>query len=451
MKIGMIHIKNIKAARELRIYGADLMQLAGPNGSGKSSFWDGFEMALCGAGKVGDLPVRRGKKKAESVVYLVYDENAENFNAVEAEDTADLIVTRRFTEKNQHKGGTLTISARDDSKWGQTMLDQIYDATMFSPPDIATRLPGEAKAAFERRVAGAFCDLAGPEFVDRLRAKDAELKKAKEDRADANRDLKRLGTVERLEKVAMVDVDALTDKLREAREWNAEVSQRRDDRKEIQATIDTDRMMMSSLRRQIDDLVQTRDRHADQVRLKEASLADLPDPGSSRDTTDLQNRRDEATATNERAAAYQRSLKKLAKHRDIARVATDAEDLVEQRTDERQELLGGVDLGVEGLVWDGESTTLNGIPWSEFSTGERWMVAIQIVIAREKMLQKPPPPGGRLKAILIRQASLIDKKNFPEIVQFANGEGWQICAEAVDPRGGDVLMIEDGEPRDIEF
>lgn len=438
MKIGKLYIKNIKAVREITVYGADLMELAGPNEAGKSSFWDGLRYAICGKGAIGELPLRRGKKKGEATVYLVHDENECSFEEIDTEEKADLIVTRKFNEKNQHNGGSLTIRARDGSKWGQTMLSDIYDATMFSPPDIASRLPGESKSDFDKRVAETFRQLAGEEFCEELEVKDAAIKATKEERTLVNRELKRMGKLEEVEETKEIDISKVTAELQAVEQFNSEQMNLQNAVDNLQRDIAKNKEQIKALEKQLKNC---------KIYLKDqmAELEKMPKPDSLKNTNPLHTKIAEAGATNRRAQEYQEYLKALETVQGKTKESLSLDRQVERLDDERQELIQGIELGIPGLEWDGAGISLKGIPWSELSTGQRWCASIDIVIQQQSI-----KPGRRLKAILIREGGLIDKGNFEKIVKRANEKGWQICAESVMPHSGDAIMIENGEINEDE-
>ena len=96
----------------------------------------------------------------------------------------------------------------------------------------------------------------------------------------------------------------------------------------------------------------------------------------------------------------------------------------------KSSLLNGIATLIEGIG----GVTVNGIPFSSLSDGQKWKIAASIAMGSDK----------ELRIVLIRRASLIDAKNLEIIRGIAKEREYQVFEEVVGPSiaDGAIVMVE---------
>lgn len=128
MKIVRLTAENVKKIRVVEITPSGaVVQITGRNGSGKSSVLDAIWWALAGTKHIQSVPIRKGATSARVTL-----------------DMGEIVVTRRFTEKDS----TLTVENAEGARYRspQRMLDDLIGALSFDPLAFSRMEP---KAQFE--------------------------------------------------------------------------------------------------------------------------------------------------------------------------------------------------------------------------------------------------------------------------------------------------------------
>jgi len=112
----------------------------------------------------------------------------------------------------------------------------------------------------------------------------------------------------------------------------------------------------------------------------------------------------------------------------------DAVDKVKALEEKRQKALEDAEFPIDGLGFDDEGITFNGIPFSQVAQSERLRVAMRIAIAK----------NPELKVIRVNDASLLDEKSIEEMNKLAQDEGYQFFLELVGGDGSRGIYIEEG-------
>ncbi|MFN7591098.1 MAG: hypothetical protein ACK5UQ_21685 [Planctomycetota bacterium] len=92
-------------------------------------------------------------------------------------------------------------------------------------------------------------------------------------------------------------------------------------------------------------------------------------------------------------------------------------------------LVPGLGLGADGVV------TLNGLPLDQASAAERLRVSVAIGLAM----------NPRLRVLLIRDASLLDRESMRQVAVLAKEAGAQLWVERVEVDDQTTVLIEDGQ------
>ncbi len=93
---------------------------------------------------------------------------------------------------------------------------------------------------------------------------------------------------------------------------------------------------------------------------------------------------------------------------------------------------------VEGLGFDSDGVTYNGLPFSQASTSQQLIVSTAIGMAL----------NPRLKVLILREGSLLDDSSLEELSQYVKDQDYQLWIERVTPteesEKGCTIVIEDG-------
>lgn len=404
MKVESLSIRNYKGAKQVDIHAPDgVVEVAGKNGAGKSSVLDAIVAALAGARNIDPTPLTQGATKGEITL-----------------DLGDLICIRRFNEKNQSRGGTLTVQAPAGEKWKQRELDTLFGDFTFDPLKFTTMAPGEQITTLQR--------LAGEDFVKNLDAIDGGIDGAKNERTEVNRDLKKMGTVPDPEPAEPVDTRQLMEQLQQAQDHN-EAQQRRVDQIKDHA----DRLSAAGL----NVLQLESDLEVARSKLKLIEEEQTPAPEAPIDIEPIQQQLAQAGEINAKAEAYQQAQTKRETWKALNARSLKLDRAIEDLREERRQLARNCTLPVDGLTWTVDGIALNGIAFEQLSSSEQLRLSARIGMAL----------SPTLKVMLIHDGSLLDDDSFQELEAFAGEHGYQLWIETVGEKGHTTerLVIEDGQ------
>ena len=94
---------------------------------------------------------------------------------------------------------------------------------------------------------------------------------------------------------------------------------------------------------------------------------------------------------------------------------------------------------IEGLGFDVNGVTLNGIPFSQSSSAQQLKVSVAIGLAL----------NPSLRVLLIRDGSLLDEKSLAMLGQMAEKAGAQVWVERVGVDDHTSVVIEDGQAWEV--
>ncbi|WP_158588285.1 AAA family ATPase [Galactobacter valiniphilus] len=397
-KIVSLTTTDFKRARRVDITPeGNVVILSGNNGEGKSSVLDSIAAALGGYNaKITPKPIRDGADRAEIVL-----------------ETEELIVTRVFTESDSR----LVVKSKDGATYskGQAKLDEIVGKLALDPLAF-TQLSDRDQLAQLLALVDLPFDLA--ELDARRAATFAE-------RTEVNRRVKTgEGYVASLPQVPAdtpdeeVSAAGLIAELQAANAGRAAYAQAEQDVTVAQRRVREAEHELERLR--ADALVNAE------------RLASLPAPTA--DPAEIQERIAASDTINaavrakrERAAA-EHQLAELRKQADIMTAALTAFDK------EKAAGLAAAEFPVDGLGFDTQGVTFQGVPFKQASSAEQIRVSMAMAMALN--------PG--LRVIRIADGSLLDPRSLALIKEQAEAHDFQIWIEMVGPRE-DGYVIEDGE------
>lgn len=413
MKIHRLKATNIKRLSEVDLVPGDtsLVIVGGNNGAGKTSVLDSIWMALGGAQAVPERPIRDGEESAEVSL-----------------DLGDWTVTRRWTRNGT---GDLSIRNRDgDSKSKpQAFLDSLVGPLSFDPLAFS-RMRASEQAETLRALVG----------LD-TRQLDAVHARVYEERRAENRELKaaeaRLAAVPEVTDAPpeLISVSALTANLQESLSAKADYEREKANldrmREGIQGIKDSIADLEAKLKKRREDL---------SVATTRASVAenDLHHGRPFDDIEKIQAKINEAEALNQRFRALQ-SRKALAaeverRKAESARLTAELEEVEAAKA----AALAAAPFPVPGLSIDGETVTFNAIPFAQASESEKLRVSLAMGLAM----------NPKLKVVLIRDGSLLDKQSLAIVEEMAQAAGAQVWLERVGEDGPTTYVIEEGRVKE---
>jgi hypothetical protein len=337
-----------------------LIEIAGPNRSSKTSILTAIRVALGGRGELVKQPVRDGAEEAE--VYL-------DLGAYRVE----------VTVSPEGRVGLKVADAEGKKQAApQTLLNGLL-GQMWNPQKF-----GELAPKKQMEIVDSLVDPAWRARRDELLEEHAA---AYEERTDKNRNVKLLGKLDPVEPAKRVDVDAVGDELRQAREHNkAEAARLRaweDEQSSRTRAIETGRRGVESadaeverLRARLEEVLADRTREA-------AALAEIQAPETTPPALDLhpieslEAKYTDASKINEQAAAFERYQTDLAKRVEAVKAAEEADRAVKALDEKLKEhtkaapLPDGLEAKKDGLYW-------NGRPLEQMSDSEGDEFAIRL-------------------------------------------------------------------------
>jgi len=402
MKIIQLTAENFKRLTAVEIVpDGNTILLTGKNGAGKTSVLDAIWAVLSNPrSKELPKPIHDGEKKATITIKL---------------DERDLLVKRVFTD-----GGTrLKIISKDGAvfKSPQALLDKFLGELSFDPLAFM-QLSDKEQTRLLLSIVPLEIDL------DELAT---ERQKLYDERRVVNR------TVEEAKaqlpfdpprKVERVSIAELVRTLHQAQT----TKNRYDD---LESEMASAQQAIRNILAQIKALKdQNKTIAADMVKIAD-ELREMVVPQIEPIQADLEN----AEEINRQADEYDRYIEN--KHNYEKRLA-DAESYtakINAIDKQKAEAIGNATFPIDGLGFDEEGITYNGVPIKQISDAEQLRISVAIAMAL----------NPELRVIRIRNGSLLDSDSLAIIEQMAQDKDFQIWIEKVDESGEIGIFIEDGQ------
>lgn len=410
MRIVKLQAENIKRIQAVEIIpDGDMVVIAGKNGQGKTSVLDAIWFALGGkdAQRGTARPIRDGESSAGVMLNL-----------------GELVVTRMWQGDKQ----TLTVSSPEGAKFSspQAMLDKLIGDLSFDPLAFSQQDDRAQLATLLRLV-----DL--PFDVDDLARRRAALFA---ERTDVGREVKSYEA----QLAAMPDVEApdvevsIADVLAELRVAEETTQSNDHSRAYLAERIHTRDESALDLRAAEDALEAARERlAADEawvIRQQETVSALPTDP----DTEAIRDRLANVETTN-RAVRARAERERLAEMLTARRYHHDHQTQSLANLDEQKRAgIAAAKFPIDGLGFDDDGVTYNGVPFRQCSAAERLRVSVAMAMAL----------NPKIRVIRIADGSLLDSENLALIEEMAGEQDFQIWLERVDESGDVGITIEDG-------
>lgn len=393
-KIIRLQSTNYKRLKAVEITpDGNVVTIGGKNGAGKSSVLDSITAALGGVSKKDTpKPIRDGEDNAEIVL-----------------ETDELIVTRRFTKS----GSTLTVTTPDGAKFpkGQAKLDDLIGKLSLDPLAFTQM---DDKKQLETLLG--LVDLPfDPQELERQR------KDLYDQRAEVGRQGKAIGEVEVDESLPADEQSAseLIQKIRENQEQHRTYN-------EAVEELESAQYKVQSLREELA-------KYENKVTQCQERLGDLPG-----ELPDIQHWEDKLSTVEETNAKIRANNHARTREAEKARLRAQ----YEAHTDELKDLdktkadgLAKAEMPVEGLGFDSDGVTYEGIPFKQTNTASQIGVSFAMAMAM----------NPKLRVIRIAEGSLLDEDNLKLVADMAEENDFQVWIESVGQGDGTGIVIEDGE------
>lgn len=411
-KIVSLQAENIKRLKAITIEpSGSTVIIGGENEAGKSSVLDSIEYVFSPKDHQCAVPVRLGEEKARVVAQL---------------DEEGIVVTRTFTKGG---GGTLKVTAANGSVFQspQAMLDKMVGRLSFDPLAFMALRP--------RDQADAVKDLVGVDTTDL----DAERESLYSERTELGREHKSATAELKAspyhhgapkEEVSVAD---LTAKLSSAFSANAAVEAAKNKRD----------VAAESVRRAKSDVVLLEQKLKQARAFLERASSDLETAEEvfatcdAVDTAALESALSEAEQINRQVRANDEHDSLYLKVEKLACKVSDLTSRIEKIDKEKSAMITAAKFPVDNLGFGEVGLTYNGLPLEQASSAVQLRVSVAMGLAMN--------PG--LKVLLVRNGSLLDKKNLAMVSEMAEAAGAQIWIERVGEGDECSVIIEDGEVR----
>ena len=245
-------------------------------------------------------------------------------------------------------------------------------------------------------------------------------------RAEIGRRGKALGTVDVDETLPTEEqsATAIIAQIRDAQSHNENVTAWKRQR-------DENAQKARDLTRQIESLTAELER----VTANEKDATEWLEKNSTVDTAPLEASLATVEDTNAKIRANNQARDTLTAQQTLR---TEYEDLTSEISAidaEKQKALAGAQFPVDGLGFDADGVTYQGVPFSQASSAEQIRVSLAMAMAL----------NPELRVIRIKDGSLLDRDNMALIEQMAADKDFQIWIERVSDSGAVGVVIEDGE------
>jgi len=393
MKILALEAENIKHLRVVSIKpDGSLIVVGGDNSEGKTCVLDSIEYALNGACSVPSQPIRRGQKKARVVL-----------------DLGDIIVTRTFNTK----GTNLTVKNRDGATFAspQAMLDKLIGRLTFDPLEFS-RMDRAKQTAVLRELAGLNIDKMRADYKALFDKRAVVNKRGKELKAQLDGMTKHDGVPE--DEVSISDIGS---KYSKAIEHNKQVGC---DRVALESNV----RRLAELKRQVSEV--------------EKIIKDKRNALDGVDIIDTESIRSQIDNIEETNRKIRENNTFVITNRQLNDLRIQSESLNEQMnklTENQAKAIANAKFPVDGLGIDDNGVIFDGVPFDQCSTAQRIRVSVAMGIAM----------NPKLRVLLIREGSLLDKNNLEAIAKMAEESDVQVWMERVSKGKECQIIIEDGE------
>lgn len=421
-RITQLTAENVKRLTAVNITPqGNVVVIGGENEAGKSSLLDSIAMLFGGANEIPAMPVRNGADKAKIVAVL---DNG-------------LVIKRTFTKAG---GTSLVVEAKDGARYPkpQDIMDAMTGKLTFDPLAF-TRLDPKKQAEALKK-------LIGLNFSEQ----DAARKKLYDERTLVNSNVTRVkihvgGMPHHPDAPAFaLNTADLMAELEKARAHNAQqknLEEHANDRADVlvDALSGKDRIAkeisdletrLVSLRSQFAEYEAALVNHKQAAVAADKAVADF----APIDETPIREKLAGAAVTNKKVQenVYREdAVAALKKHEEAAAALTAKIEAIDKN---KESQLAAAKFPIDGLGFNDDGLTYNGIPFDQASTS----VQIRVAVAMSAAL------NPKLRVMLVRDGSLLGEKAMALLTELAEKHDLQVWVERVGKNDVSAVIIEDG-------
>jgi len=426
MIITKLEISNVKRLKAVRITPGEnepVVYVRGENGQGKTSVLDAIALTLGGKdlqSKMAPKVIREGEEHAEVLL-----------------EAGDYVIHRRWTSNEK---SYLEVRSKDGSKYPspQALLDELVGRLSFDPLAFL-RLDPKKQAEAVRQLAGV--DLVG--F-------DTKRQRLFDERTQVNRALEsvkaRLAALPPKSNLKRVDVSQLAERMRKLTEEQAAAKQLTAQRAQAQQELDEAREHLAECQDAVERakklLENAQEELADaslrisskEDKLAEAETAQASAPNVQPDIDKVREQIQSAEKVNEAVGKDAHRLTLEVELKEAHDKSDGLSEEIAQLDGQKLAAIAAAKLPVEGLSFGADGVLMNGLPLEQASAAEKLRVSLAMGLAL----------NPKLKVLLIRDGSLLDKKSLALVAEMTQAAGAQLWLEVVGD-GQVGVVIEDGE------
>lgn len=434
--VGMI-AENYKRIRVVEITPKGrVVQITGKNGQGKTSVLDAIWAALVGGRAIPEKPVRKGAEKAKIRLNL-----------------GDFTVTRTIAPTGTH---TLTVENAKGVKVAspQAILDELLGTLTFDPLAFIGMKP-KNQVEMLRQVAKLDIDIDAMNLAsktdydtrtvinreaDRLAAEigaivvQAGLPSEKLDEKTILEKLTTAGEHNQKANDMFLRKQGLLQRLEEARRSKQVAGDRLEAQK---ATVAELEKKLKTAKKELKDLEDGQVEFDTTIDAAQKVYDEAPE-STQVDVAELTQQLQTAQLTNreiDKWAKRKALEEKLQAQRREADVLTRA---IERREEEKRTALANAKLPVEGLAFNENEATYNGIPIEQLGEAEQIRVSTSIAMAA----------NPQLRILRILHGEALDDDSMKVLAEMAEANDFQIWMAKVDSSGKVGIVMEDGQVKE---
>ena len=400
----------------------NLNYLIGKNGSAKSTLGlTGIWFVMQGIAEksskdsmpiIGERKRFIGKEGPTAKGSIVFHDNVLN---------CDIIAKRKMTKD----GTSITFEGPEGMTLDQNWLNSLFDSFMIAPSTFEKLSSKEQAIALGLDVS----------------SYDQIIKDLKNEYTLTNRELSKIGTPEKVDKVNKVDVIQINTELKAAREFNTLQGELEIPIAELRNEIIGNRKKISDneeailiLQKEIKDLQEEEPKII-------AKAKALSQPDKLKDTEVLETKLTEASTTNEKAVLWDQYQKELSQIDKLKKELDDNKKKQSEQDIVRTEYIKKMKLPFSNLTIDEEGNLLlEGRPIKDpfYSTGERIKIILSLAASR----------NPELRYAYVQDFNLLDNANQKSIIDFAKESNIQLVIEYIgESKTGftNAILLQDSE------
>ncbi len=422
LKIAQLQAENFKKLRVVSFSPDPTSStIGGDNGQGKTSLLDAIAVAIGGTKMAPEEPIRKGTERSDIRMQLTGK-------------VGDMPVTynlhRAFKRNGDKTSSELIITTPDGTAIGQpqTILNNLLGAAgaaILDPLEFAHKKPADQAATLRNLVGLDFTDL------------DAKRKTAYDERTLVNKEIEAL----KARNTGAVEHQGVPDEEQSAADLQAKLSaanEANQKRTTCERGITSTEEAIIARTEEIEGLKARLATAEEQKARLETMLTDskkeletLPAVDTSAVLAQVQELEDTNRKVRENKAL--KAARETWTEVQEKKVKLNTE--IDQIDNDKANQLAKAVFPIDGLGFAEDGITFNGIPFEQASASEQIKVSTAIALAL----------AGDIRVILVRDASLLDRKSRQAMIDQAEAAGAQLFLELVGSEGEMTLCLEDGE------